>query len=77
MYLDSYEARLSITLNDLRLPNIKTLWPKFAEQADRKGRPAAYATIKNTPLIDAERQPAAEENLSSGNDDDRVTDAAT
>ncbi|EJC64481.1 DNA replication protein [Rhizobium leguminosarum bv. viciae WSM1455] len=35
------EARLGIMLNDLRLPTIKTLWPQFAEQADREGWPAA------------------------------------
>ncbi|MEX5601198.1 IS21-like element helper ATPase IstB, partial [Pseudophaeobacter sp. C1-32P7] len=35
------EARLSIMLNDLRLPTIKILWPQFAEQADREGWPAA------------------------------------
>ncbi|WP_027681808.1 IS21-like element helper ATPase IstB [Rhizobium leguminosarum] len=35
------EARLGIMLNDLRLPTIKTLWPQFAEQANREGWPAA------------------------------------
>ena len=35
------EARLGIMLNDLRLPTIKTLWPQFAERADREGWPAA------------------------------------
>lgn len=35
------EARLGIMLNELRLPTIKTLWPQFAEQADREGWPAA------------------------------------
>ena len=51
---------------------------RTAMEAKRKrGRPAAYATINNTPLIDAERQTAAEENLASGNHDDNVTDAAT
>src|SRR6476620_10602486 len=35
------EARLGILLNELRLPTIKTLWPQFAEQADRQGWPAA------------------------------------
>jgi DNA replication protein DnaC len=28
-------------LNELRLPTIKTLWPRFAETADREGWPAA------------------------------------
>lgn len=35
------EARLGIMLNELRLPTIKTQWPRFAEQADREGWPAA------------------------------------
>ena len=35
------EARLGIMFNELRLPTIKTLWPQFAEQADREGWPAA------------------------------------
>ena len=35
------EARLGILLTELRLPTIKTLWPQFAEQADREGWPAA------------------------------------
>lgn len=35
------EARLGIMLNELRLPTIRTLWPRFAETADREGWPAA------------------------------------
>ena len=34
-------ARLSLLLSELRLPAIKTLWPQFAEQADKEGWPAA------------------------------------
>ena len=34
-------ARLSLLLNELRLPAIKNLWPAFAEQADKEGWPAA------------------------------------
>ena len=34
-------ARLGIMLNELRLPTIKTVWPSFAEQADKEGWPAA------------------------------------
>ena len=34
-------ARLSLLLNELRLPAIKLLWSKFAEQADKEGWPAA------------------------------------
>lgn len=35
------ETRLSIMLNELRLPTIKTLWSQFAQTADREGWPAA------------------------------------
>lgn len=58
--------------------NVESYRRRSALEAKRKrGRPAAYATIKNTPLIDAERQPTAEENLARDKHDDIVTDAAT
>ena len=40
-------ARLNLSLNELRLPAIKVLWPQFAEQSDKQGWPAArfLATI--------------------------------
>lgn len=34
-------ARLTLALNELRLPAMKTLWPSFAEQADKEGWTAA------------------------------------
>ena len=34
-------ARLTLMLNELRLPTIKTVWPRFTEQADQEGWPAA------------------------------------
>ena len=34
-------ARLSLLLNELRLPAIKAIWTQFAEQADKEGWPAA------------------------------------
>jgi len=34
-------ARLSLLLGDLRLPAIRTVWPRFAERADTEGWPAA------------------------------------
>lgn len=34
-------ARLTLMLNDLRLPAIKQNWPEFAERADKEGWPAA------------------------------------
>ena len=30
-------ARLTLALTELRLPAIKALWPRFAEQADKEG----------------------------------------
>lgn len=33
--------RLSLILNDLRLPAIKLVWPQFAARADKEGWPAA------------------------------------
>ena len=35
-------ARLSLLLNELRLPAIKLMWPQFAQQADKEAWPAAY-----------------------------------
>src|SRR3954468_12977944 len=34
-------GRLSLALNDLRLPAIKSIWPDFAARADKEGWPAA------------------------------------
>ena len=34
-------AKLSLLLNELRLPATKVIWPQFAEQADKEGWPAA------------------------------------
>lgn len=34
-------ARLTLALNELRMPAIKALWPHFAEQADKEGWPAS------------------------------------
>lgn len=34
-------GRLTLALNDLRLPTIKTIWPTFAARADKEGWPAA------------------------------------
>jgi len=35
------EGRLSLMLNDLRLPTIKQVWAEFAARADKEGWPAA------------------------------------
>ncbi|MER9275483.1 IS21-like element helper ATPase IstB [Mesorhizobium sp. M0306] len=52
------EARLGIMLNELRLPTIKTLWPQFAEQADREGWPAArfLSAIAEHELAERDRR---------------------
>ncbi|WP_281271455.1 hypothetical protein [Billgrantia montanilacus] len=34
-------TRLTLMLNDLRLPTLKAIWPQFAVQADQEGWPAA------------------------------------
>ncbi|MEE8122929.1 MAG: IS21-like element helper ATPase IstB [Alphaproteobacteria bacterium] len=34
-------AKLTLLLNELRLPAIKHMWPQFAERADKEGWPAA------------------------------------
>ena len=34
-------ARLTLLLNELRLPTIKVNWPDLARQADKEGWPAA------------------------------------
>lgn len=37
-------ARVELLLSELRLPGIKLIWPKLAEQADKEGWPAARFT---------------------------------
>jgi len=51
-------AKLAILLNELRLPAIKLLWPKFAEQADKEGWPAArfLTTIAEHELAERDRR---------------------
>ena len=34
-------ARIELLLSDLRLPAIKLMWAKLAEQSDKEGWPAA------------------------------------
>lgn len=34
-------TKLTLMLNELRLPTIKQLWPTFAERSDKEGWPAA------------------------------------
>lgn len=51
-------ARLSLLLNELRLPAIKVMWPQFAGQADKEGWPAArfLATIVEHELAERDRR---------------------
>ena len=51
-------ARLSLLLNELRLPTIKVMWPGFAEQADKEAWPAArfLATIAEHELAERDRR---------------------
>lgn len=51
-------GRLSIMLNELRLPAIKMLWAEFAEQADREGWPAArfLSVIAEHELAERDRR---------------------
>ena len=41
MSLDIDATRLSLLLNDLRLPAIKQIWSSFAERSDTEGWPGA------------------------------------
>ena len=51
-------ARLSLLLNELRLPAIKVMWPQFAEQADKEGWPAArfLAALTEHELAERDRR---------------------
>ncbi len=51
-------ARLTPALSELRLPAIKAPWPRFAEQADKEGRPAArlLSTLVEHELAERDRR---------------------
>jgi DNA replication protein DnaC len=51
-------ARLSLLLNELRLPSIKTTWPRFTEQSDREGWPGArlLATLAEHEVAERARR---------------------
>jgi DNA replication protein DnaC len=51
-------ARLSLLLNELRLPASKMIWPQFAEQADKEGWPAArfLAALAEHELAERDRR---------------------
>jgi DNA replication protein DnaC len=50
--------RLTLLLNDLRLPAIKQVWPTFAERADKEGWPAArfLTTLAEHELAERDRR---------------------
>ena len=52
------QAKLSLLLNELRLPTIKEVWPRFAEQSDTNGWPAAQflCTIAEHELAERARR---------------------
>ena len=47
-------ARLALMLTELRLPTLKAVWPRFTEQADQEGWPAAHtlAVLAEQELAD-------------------------
>lgn len=51
-------ARLGVLLQELRLPTMKTVWPGFAERADKEGWPAArfLAAIAEHELAERDRR---------------------
>jgi DNA replication protein DnaC len=51
-------GRLGILLNELRLPAVKAMWPRFAEQADKEGWPAArfLAALAEHELAERDRR---------------------
>src|SRR3954465_11908472 len=51
-------ARLGVMLNELRLPTIKLVWSRFAEQADKEGWPAArfLSAIAEHELAERDRR---------------------
>ena len=48
-------ARVELLLTELRLPAIKQMWPKLAEQADNEGWPAARFLAAPVELEIADR----------------------
>ncbi|MCP4601756.1 MAG: ATP-binding protein [Proteobacteria bacterium] len=51
-------AKLTLTLNSLRLPAMKAMWPQFAERADKEGWPAArfLAELSEHELAERDRR---------------------
>ena len=51
-------ARLELMLTELRLPAIKLLWSRFADQADKEGWPAArfLAALSEHEIAERDRR---------------------
>ena len=51
-------GRLTLLLNELRLPATKVMWPQFAEKADKEGWPAArfLAALAEHELAERDRR---------------------
>ncbi len=51
-------AKLTLLLNELRLPAIKTMWPQFSQRADKEGWPAArlLTTLAEHELAERDRR---------------------
>ena len=51
-------ARVELLLNELRLPGIKLMWAKLAEQSDKEGWPAArfLAALAEHEMVDRGRR---------------------
>ena len=51
-------ARVELLLNELRLPGVKLMWAKLAEQSDKEGWPAArfLAAIAEHEMVDRGRR---------------------
>jgi len=51
-------TRLTLLLNELRLPALKHIWPKFAERSDKEGWPAArfLATLAEHEIAERDRR---------------------
>jgi hypothetical protein len=50
-------ARLELLLTDLRLPAVKLMWKKLAEQSDKEGWPAAVPATRSGPRSAGSRPP--------------------
>lgn len=51
-------ARVELLLSELRLPGVKLMWAKFAEQSDKEGWPAARFLAVLAEHEMADRSPA-------------------